>query len=710
MKRYHNIITLLLVFLSLIGFVSCKDDTNSFGESEGRLVLGMNVSMPQLDGMTQSEQEEGTTLLEDSCRVRIYNNEGLIRYYKGLSNVPSELMLATGDYRIQAITGDSVPATFKMGYYKGESNFTIEANSSTSINVTCKLKSTLVTISLTDSLKQKLTDYKITVSTPKGSLVYTDAHVDSIGYFILPEGCNELNWTIEGTQTDGSVYTGDGVISDVKPAMRYNLVFSYNETEYNQGGAYFNLRVDETTVEKLSNIVIYKRPSITGLDFDITRPVVFEENSGEALAVYINASSALTHVIVSCDDPTTMKLPANSIDFVETGDWNKSQWATAGISYLYEYDSENDISMAKITIAESLIKNLPQGTHILSIRAVDKNEKESEEDLNITISNAVVLTESLIRTEIWAKRATLRGSVLKETSEALSFQYRIKGGSTWESVSATRSGDILTASISGLTPGKTYEYRAVSGTTPSAITLEFTTESAFVLPNASFENWHQDGKVMLVYASGGEMWWDTGNHGSATLNKNITTQDTEYKNSGNSSVKMKSQFVGIGTVGKFAAGNIFAGVYAGTDGMDGIIDMGRSISSRPSKLTGYYKYITGEVDYSSTDLLPKGATDIGSIFVAIGDWDGPVTIKTKESERTLFDPNDTHVIAYGELNQTTNTSGDGLIPFTIDLEYRDNNRIPTYILIVASASKYGDYFTGSSASTMWLDDLELVYE
>ena len=417
MKRYHNIITLLLVFLSLIGFVSCKDDTNSFGESEGRLVLGMNVSMPQLDGMTQSEQEEGTTLLEDSCRVRIYNNEGLIRYYKGLSNVPSELMLATGDYRIQAITGDSVPATFKMGYYKGESNFTIEANSSTSINVTCKLKSTLVTISLSDSLKQKLTDYKVTVSTPKGSLVYTDAHVDSIGYFILPEGCNELNWTIEGTQTDGSVYTGDGVISDVKPAMRYNLVFSYNETEYNQGGAYFNLRVDETTVEKLSNIVIYKRPSITGLDFDITRPVVFEENSGEALAVYINASSALTHVIVSCDDPTTMKLPANSIDFVETGDWNKSQWATAGISYLYEYDSENDISMAKITIAESFIKNLPQGTHILSIRAVDKNEKESKEDLNITISNAVVLTESLIRTEIWAKRATLRGSVLKETTK-----------------------------------------------------------------------------------------------------------------------------------------------------------------------------------------------------------------------------------------------------------------------------------------------------
>ena len=56
------------------------------------------------------------------------------------------------------------------------------------------------------------------------------------------------------------------------------------------------------------------------------------------------------------------------------------------------------------------------------------------------------------------------------------------------------------------------------------------------------------------------------------------------------------------------------------------------------------------------------------------------------------------------------TEGDGLIPFTIDIEYRSLTRIPTYIVLVASASYYGDYFTGSSSSVMWLDDLELVYE
>lgn len=696
----------MLVFLSLIGFVSCKDDANSIGE--GRLMLGMNVSMPQVGASEQSQQNE-QQLLADSCRVRIYSSKGLVRYYKGLDNVPSKLQLASGDYRIQAITGDSVPATFKMGYYKGESNFTIEANKETSINVTCKILSTLVSISFADELKEVLTDYSVTIASPKGSLVYTQAHIDSIGYFILPKDCTELTWSIEGTQSNGNTYTQNGVLQNVKPAMKYNLTFNYNEAEYNQGGAYFNLLVDERTVEKMSNIVVYKRPSITGLDFDIERPVVYEENTGEQIAVYINASSALQQVAVSGTDLQSLGLPGNSVEFVSASEITLNTWAMAGLAYRYEYDSENDISVAKLTFSKAFVKNLPQGTHIISIYAADSHAKSWTQELNITISNAVVLTESVARADIWAKRATLRGSILKETSDALSFQYRIKNSSSWTSVDAVRNGNNLSAEISGLTPGKTYEYRAVSGTTPSAISLEFTTESQFIIPNAGFENFHTEGKVLLMYGEGESMWWDSGNHGSATLNKNITTQDTEVKHSGNSSLKMKSQFVGLGAIGKFAAGNVFVGTYSGTDGTNGILDFGRPFTTRPNKLTGYYKYVTGEVDYSDTDALPKGSpNDVGNIYIAIGDWDAPVHITTKD--KNLFDKNDPHIIGFGEIVQTANTDGDGLVPFSINIDYRATDRIPTYIVIVASASMYGDYFTGSSASTMWLDDLELVYE
>ena len=48
--------------------------------------------------------------------------------------------------------------------------------------------------------------------------------------------------------------------------------------------------------------------------------------------------------------------------------------------------------------------------------------------------------------------------------------------------------------------------------------------------------------------------------------------------------------------------------------------------------------------------------------------------------------------------------------FKINLTYRDYFTRPKYILIVASASKYGDYFTGSTSSVMYLDECELVFE
>ena len=92
--------------------------------------------------------------------------------------------------------------------------------------------------------------------------------------------------------------------------------------------------------------------------------------------------------------------------------------------------------------------------------------------------------------------------------------------------------------------------------------------------------------------------------------------------------------------------------------------------------------------------------DDGSIWACI--------IKTKTEE--LFNKNAKNVIAYGELVLKESTKGEGLIPFEIDLDYKATDRVPTRIIIVASASYYGDYFQGSTSSKMWLDDITLEYD
>ncbi len=47
--------------------------------------------------------------------------------------------------------------------------------------------------------------------------------------------------------------------------------------------------------------------------------------------------------------------------------------------------------------------------------------------------------------------------------------------------------------------------------------------------------------------------------------------------------------------------------------------------------------------------------------------------------------------------------------FTVNLDYRRTDIRPSRLILVASASKEGDYFKGQDGSTLWLDDLKFVY-
>jgi hypothetical protein len=44
------------------------------------------------------------------------------------------------------------------------------------------------------------------------------------------------------------------------------------------------------------------------------------------------------------------------------------------------------------------------------------------------------------------------------------------------------------------------------------------------------------------------------------------------------------------------------------------------------------------------------------------------------------------------------------------LSYRNITTRPTYVIVAACASRYGDYFTGGKGSVMWVDEFEFVYD
>ena len=47
---------------------------------------------------------------------------------------------------------------------------------------------------------------------------------------------------------------------------------------------------------------------------------------------------------------------------------------------------------------------------------------------------------------------------------------------------------------------------------------------------------------------------------------------------------------------------------------------------------------------------------------------------------------------------------------TLPIEYSNPEIVPSVLLLTFTCSGYGDYFTGSDASWMYVDDIELLYD
>ena len=118
-----------------------------------------------------------------------------------------------------------------------------------------------------------------------------------------------------------------------------------------------------------------------------------------------------------------------------------------------------------------------------------------------------------------------------------------------------------------------------------------------------------------------------------------------------------------------------------------------------------------QIAYKATVALSvedKFLTDCLFVYVALVDWTAPLEIRTNPKNRNLFDRHADYVIAYGSVE--TGKTIEDWTEFSIELDYRDTYRVPSYILIVSSASKYGDYFTGGAGSRLMIDDFSLEWD
>lgn len=316
--------------------------------------------------------------------------------------------------------------------------------------------------------------------------------------------------------------------------------------------------------------------------------------------------------------------------------------------------------------------------------------------------------------------ATVSGT--KPNGVTPKIEYRDASTTEWRALPASEvktTATTYTATIGGLRPSTKYVCRVTAGDVQLE-QQEFATVSLQQLPNASFDDWSTDAsnsKLYCPWTTGATSFWDTGNRGATTVgnSNSVPTEDTST-GSGRAAF-LESKYIVI----KFAAGNIFTGTYLKTDGTNGVLGFGRPFTAFPSKLSFDYKYKSMPIDKADESLAHlKGEPDSCSVYIALWhvedneyeEFQGekyPLIIRTKPGkDQNLFSPDDPRVIAYGQF--TKGSTVNNWTSETITLDYKNTELAPTHILVVASSSKYGDFFTGGVGSTLVVDNMKLIYE
>ncbi len=727
MKHIKNIglkIAATLGGVLLLG--SCASE-NPFDDGEGTLQLKMVVN----SNITRALNNEDE--LRSNCVLYISDSKGLLHKYKGLENVPEQIKLRAGEYVAEAWTGDSVGASYDKKFFRGYQPFTIKQNDLNQVVVNCKIANVVASINYDTVDPEEMKDWTVTFSHSRASIDIDEEHISDKAYMMMPSTDKDLHYTVAGKRANGETFSKEGVIENVQRAHEYVLNFSFTPDQSEMGGAFIKIIIDDQRVEEVSDVPMYSQPAISCERFDIDNEQLYAEPGefDQEAVVKISAFGGLKELILANPDWQQLGWPDNDLNLIHLGTTVAEQLNNCGISWDSTHNPERNLTTAFVHFSDAFLNSLPKRSteYVFSITAKDFYNKTHTGYFRVAVGDEAYVAKAPVEIipidndkepmAIQSHSATLKVSVSDEQRNP-AIEYREAGTEAWKRAEVTlaRAGVTATATIKGLKANTRYEYRAVADDYTGE-SIFFTTEGEFQIPNAGMEDWSDwsgNSKVLIPGAGGERNFWDTGNHGSSTMSVTLTDANTNVFHSGAKAANLLSRFVGLGAIGKFAAGNLFVGEYLETQGTDGRLQFGQPYDgSHPSKLQVWVNYrpksVVSGKNKGSGSHLAVDDLDQGQIYIALTTE--PVEIRTKSSNQKLFSVDDPCVVAYGEKTFTADFGADNTLE-NVEIPFQYNDRAltkkPLYLVIVCTASKFGDFFEGGEGSVMIVDDFKLLYE
>lgn len=300
-----NIGTFLVCMITTF-MISCQKEEPGPRQQKGKLHLDIGLSI-QVNEISNTLKSTAQT---EDFKVFIYNAAGsLVMAFESVLVMPDTIELEIGDYYVEAHSDNNLPAAFDNPYYYGISEtFSISNGAVQSVQVNCSLENTIVSVHYSGNVTSHFSDYRTTVSTSLGSLVFLKDE-SRLGYFqTLPL---EILVELFYQNPDGS--EGSKTISGTIPEPLANRHYEIQvDASPDNGMASFQILLDDTPVlvevihlndgsDTPAGAIGFGDLLITEIMYD---PSQLSDTEGEWFEIYNNtgASIQLQNLVVTRDD------------------------------------------------------------------------------------------------------------------------------------------------------------------------------------------------------------------------------------------------------------------------------------------------------------------------------------------------------------------------------------------------------------------------
>ena len=164
---------IMALWICVLGVLICASSCDSDrvpADGIGKLRLSLSADTTSLSkGINNSTKaavsdEFEKFLTTADYKIRIVQQSDTVQSYDRFDEMPSEIELKEGAYTLIASKGDNLPSAFENPYFEGSTDFTVKADMSTPIDVTCTLGNARITVDYTEDFKEAYSDYTVLLS------------------------------------------------------------------------------------------------------------------------------------------------------------------------------------------------------------------------------------------------------------------------------------------------------------------------------------------------------------------------------------------------------------------------------------------------------------------------------------------------------------------------------------------------------------------